>query len=72
MAKIQTVPDVVPGSIWNGSNYEKFVVKSLVAKNGDIWVHYELMGTKQEYSCLVEAFQQRFTPFVNHRYMFYN
>lgn len=65
--KVQTIPDVVPGSIWHGSKFEKFVVKSVTADAGDIWVTYELMGTKQSFSCLVEAFQSRFTPYVNSR-----
>lgn len=67
MAKVQTVPDVVPGSIWHGSAFEKFVVKSVIAENGNLWVYYELMGTKQSYSCLVEAFQARFSPYINTR-----
>lgn len=66
--KIQTQPDVVPGSIWCGSELEKFIVRSIVADQGDIWVHYERMGTRQTYTCLVEAFQQRFSLYVNHNY----
>ncbi len=65
MNKVLTKPDVIPGSIWHGGQFEKFLVKNIVADGTDIWVHYELMGTKQSYSCLVEAFQARFTPFVN-------
>ena len=67
MTKIQTEPDVIPGSIWHGNQFEKFLVKNIVADGGDIWVHYEQMGTKQCYSCLVEAFQARFNPYVNTR-----
>lgn len=66
MAKIQTVPDVIPGSIWHGTAFEKFVVKSVIADKGQLWVHYELMGTKHSYSCLVEAFQARFSPYINY------
>ena len=66
--KIQTVPDVIPGSIWHGAVFEKFLVKSVIADAGQLWVHYEEMGSKKTYHCLVEAFQTRFTPFVNHNY----
>jgi hypothetical protein len=66
--KIQTQPDVIPGSIWCGNDREKFIVRGIVAQDGDVWVQYERMGTQQTYSCLVEAFQQRFTLYVNYNY----
>jgi len=66
--KIQTQPDVIPGSIWCGGDLEKFLVRSVIAENGSVWVEYQRMGTPQMYSCLVEAFQQRFSLYVNHNY----
>ena len=52
--KIQTGPDVIPGSIWHGAVFEKFLVKSVIADAGQLWVHYEEMGSKKTYHCLVE------------------
>lgn len=66
--KLQTQPDVVPGSIWCGNSREKFIVRGIVADQGQIWVQYQRMGTGQSYTCLVEAFQQRFSLYVNHNY----
>lgn len=66
--KIQTTPDVVPGSIWTATDGNKFFVRGIVAQAGDIWIHYQQMGTQQTYHCLVESFQQRFSIYTNHDY----
>lgn len=66
--KLETSPDVIPGSIWCGRDLDKFLVRSVTAHEGDLWVHYQEMGTQKTYSCLVSAFQQRFTIYTNHDY----
>jgi len=66
--KIQTVPDVIPGSVWHSKNLGRFLVKSVIADAGELWVYYEEIGSKRSYHCLVEAFQARFTPYLNHIY----
>lgn len=66
--KIQTDPDVVPGSIWTATDSSKFVVLSVVAEEGVIWIHYQHMGTQLTHHCLMAAFQQRFRLYTNHDY----
>jgi hypothetical protein len=60
--------EVTPGSIWFGSGQVMFVVQKVCEVEGNIWVHYENVNSKQNYSCLVEAFVHRFTLNINHNY----
>jgi hypothetical protein len=48
------------GSKWVGTDYKIiFTVLHTVELEGNIWIHYR--DDKQEYSCYVESFLQRFT-----------
>lgn len=67
--KVDVSPDVIPGSIWYSTNGLKFIVTSVESGPGQkYWVNYYMMGTTQQYRCLVEAFQQRFSLYINHNF----
>lgn len=57
---------VKPGSVWAGSDFNKFRVIDVVDVDGKTWVHYrnEVNGWDQssanEYSCYLESFVSRF------------
>ena len=40
---------------------EVFEVREVSQVNNELWVYYNKVGEKQEYSCLLEAFSQRFS-----------
>ena len=42
-----------------------FVVEEVRQVEKDLWVYYHNVATGQEYSCLLDAFSQRFQPIVN-------
>ena len=42
-----------------------FVVEEVKQVEKDLWVHYHNVDTGQKYSCLLDAFSQRFHPMVN-------
>jgi len=57
------------GSKWIGSEYNIFVVLHVIELDGHTWIHYrketECEDAVQEYSCYIESFLARFTPYVN-------
>lgn len=54
------------GSIWEALTERKqFQVSGLKAVDNSLWVYYNNVSTKQEYSCLAEAFTNRFSEKVN-------
>ena len=42
-----------------------FVVEEVKQVDQDLWVYYHNADTGQKYSCLLDAFSQRFSPMVN-------
>jgi len=42
-----------------------FVVEEVKQVKKDLWVYYHNADTGQQYSCLLDAFSQRFHPIVN-------
>ena len=42
-----------------------FTVEEVVQVDKELWVYYNNAETGQKYSCLLEAFSQRFQPMVN-------
>jgi hypothetical protein len=42
-----------------------FVVEEVRQVEKELWVHYHNSKTGQQYSCLLDAFSQRFQPLVN-------
>jgi hypothetical protein len=57
-----TKPPKLPkaGSIWAGTDMEKFRVIEVVPVDNSTWVHYIGVKTGKEYSCYVESFLARF------------
>ena len=58
------------GSKWMGSEGKIFCVIGTAEIEGKNWVYYRKEDTKQEpreYSCFVESFLARFTPYTNDR-----
>lgn len=50
------------GQRWHASDMRTFEIKDLLVQEDDAWVAYENAQTKQQYSCRLEAFRQRFSP----------
>jgi hypothetical protein len=42
-----------------------FVVEEVRQVEKELWVYYHNSKTGQQYSCLLDAFSQRFSPMVN-------
>ena len=42
-----------------------FTVEEVKQINSELWVYYNNIKTGDKYSCLLEAFSQRFTPMEN-------
>jgi hypothetical protein len=42
-----------------------FTVEEVKQIDSELWVYYNNAGTGQQYSCLLEAFSQRFQPMEN-------
>lgn len=62
---------VTVGSIWKDSEYTNYVVINLVTINGKDWVFYRKEkavpeNENREFSCYVESFVRRFTPYDNY------
>ena len=52
------------GSLWSGGD-RRFKINDIKIVDNNVWIYYNNVLTKQEYSCLKEAFLQRFTEIVN-------
>jgi hypothetical protein len=48
-------------AVYRDYNGKRFVVKMVDHTATGSWVHYQAVGTDQEYSCLIGAFDERFT-----------
>lgn len=62
---------VKQGQIWKDSRRKCFMVLDTYKDDeGHEWVHYRSndKGDITEYSCWVESFVSRFTPFVNYKH----
>ena len=55
------------GAVYKDATGKEFTVKMVDHTADGSWVHYQAVGTDQEYSCLVEAFKERFTKMENTR-----
>jgi hypothetical protein len=55
------------GSIYRDATGKEFTVKMVDHTADGSWVHYQAVGKDQEYSCLIEAFKERFTKVENTR-----
>jgi hypothetical protein len=53
------------GSIWTGSNFVEFKIKDIKTVGDNTWIYYYKISTGQQYSCLKEAFIDRFKEKVN-------
>lgn len=52
------------GSIWEGGD-KRFEIKDVTIVDNQIWIFYNNVFTGQNYSCLKEAFLQRFREVIN-------
>jgi hypothetical protein len=59
---------VKTGSTWSSSNGKLFQVVAVAKTEIETWITYKDMSSGEHYSCLAEAFVQRFHLFVNHVY----
>jgi hypothetical protein len=50
---------------FTSSDNKVFVVEEVRQIDQDLWVYYNNAKTGQKYSCLLDAFTQRFQPLVN-------
>jgi len=50
---------------FTSSDNKVFVVEEVRQVDRDLWVYYNNASTGQKYSCLLDAFSQRFQPLVN-------
>jgi hypothetical protein len=59
--------DVMPGSKWFSTDMKEFVVISRFDKDDQKWVYYRTNEKENnvEYSCLLESFLSRFSPYKN-------
>lgn len=50
------------GSRWVGANYDKFRVTNVTVQDNNVWIYYSKLHDKldNEFSCLAEAFLERF------------
>lgn len=44
-----------------GPDGQVFTVNEVIQVDGKLWVHYNSIKTGDKYSCLLEAFSERFT-----------
>ena len=51
---------VKTNTTWGSSDGRKFLVNGIMQQGPDTWIHYINVKTNQQYSCLVDAFVQRF------------
>jgi len=52
------------GSLWEGSE-RHFKINDIKIVDDNTWIYYNNVLTRQEYSCLKEAFLQRFREVTN-------
>jgi hypothetical protein len=50
---------------FTSSDNKVFVVEEVKQVDKELWVYYHNASTGQKYSCLLDAFSQRFHPMVN-------
>jgi hypothetical protein len=50
---------------FTSSDNKVFVVEEVKQVDKELWVYYHNADTGQKYSCLLDAFSQRFHPMVN-------
>jgi len=53
------------GQHWRSINGTEFHVDDVRVTEADVWIHYTNTFTQQTYSCLEEAFRNRFDPVLN-------
>lgn len=46
---------------FSGPNGQVFTVEEVLEVDGKLWVYYNSIETGNKYSCLLEAFSERFT-----------
>lgn len=51
--------------IWTSQNRTEFHIDDIRETEKGTWIHYTNTFTQQTYSCLEEAFRQRFYPVMN-------
>ena len=49
------------GTVYRDAFGKEFVVKIVDHTATGLWVHYQAVGTNLDYSCLIGAFNERFT-----------
>jgi hypothetical protein len=49
------------GAVYRDATGREFAVRLVDHTPNGSWVHYHEVGKDQEYSCLVDAFKERFT-----------
>ena len=55
------------GAVYRDAASKEFVVKLAEHTSAESWVYYQAVGTGLEYSCLIGAFNERFTKIENSR-----
>jgi hypothetical protein len=50
---------------FSSADNKVFVVEEVKQVDRELWVYYHDAKTEQKYSCLLDAFTQRFSPIVN-------
>jgi hypothetical protein len=56
------------GSVWTSTNGNLFQVVSVAKAADETWITYKNQRTGEHFSCLSDAFLQRFRSFVNQQY----
>jgi len=49
------------GAVYRDATGREFEVRLIDHTPNGSWVHYRAVGTEKEYSCLFDAFKERFT-----------
>ncbi len=62
-----TKSQIKEGSTWIGNSGSRFRVQRVCTDQDGEWVHYRREDGGQEYSCLVEAFEHRFSLYSNQK-----
>lgn len=52
------------GGVYISSDFARFEIKALPLVENAQWVEYSNVKTKQEYTCLIDAFLARFSAVV--------
>ena len=55
------------GSIYKDATGREFKINYVDHNMNGSWVHYQEVGTDRQFSCLIEAFKERFTKMENTR-----